>query len=63
MDTFKDRQQLDSLWGSGNAPWHVWRNNGTEDIREAAPVPVAEFLDRRSAVGNGITGSRKPARN
>jgi len=63
MDTFKDRQQLDSLWASGNAPWHVWRNNGTEDMREAAPVPVAEFLDRRSAVGNGITGSRKPARN
>jgi hypothetical protein len=29
----------------------------------SAPVPVAEFLDRRSAVGNGITGSRKAVRN
>jgi hypothetical protein len=21
MDTFKDRQDLEELWGSGNAPW------------------------------------------
>ncbi len=65
MDTFKDRQSLESLWGSGNAPWHVWRDNGngSEEMKPAAPVPVAEFLDRRSAVGNGITGSRKPVRN
>jgi glucose-1-phosphate cytidylyltransferase len=65
MDTFKDRQQLESLWGSGNAPWHLWKDNGAdpEDIRKPAPVPVAEFLDRRSAVGNGITGSRKTVRH
>src|ERR1700733_2013318 len=65
MDTFKDRQSLESLWGSGSAPWHVWRgDNQSDDPRvSAAPVPVAEFLDRRSAVGNGITGSRKAVRN
>jgi glucose-1-phosphate cytidylyltransferase len=65
MDTFKDRQSLDSLWGSGSAPWHVWRNhdNSGEDTRLMPPVPVAEFLDRRNPVGNGITGSRKPVRN
>jgi len=64
MDTFKDRQSLESLWGSGSAPWHVWRgDNGSDDPRPSAPVPLAEFLDRRSAVGNGITGSRKAARN
>jgi glucose-1-phosphate cytidylyltransferase len=28
MDTFKDRQQLESLWGSGVAPWEVWKTNG-----------------------------------
>lgn len=28
MDTFKDKQQLESLWGSGTAPWEVWRTNG-----------------------------------
>jgi glucose-1-phosphate cytidylyltransferase len=64
MDTFKDRQSLESLWGSGSAPWHAWRgDDGTDDPRPSAPVPVAEFLDRRSAVGNGITGSRKAIRN
>jgi len=63
MDTFKDRQQLESLWGNGSAPWHVWRADKEADEAIAAPVPVAEFLDRRSAVGNGITGSRKPVRN
>jgi glucose-1-phosphate cytidylyltransferase len=30
MDTFKDKQQLESLWSSGSAPWQVWRNNGHE---------------------------------
>jgi glucose-1-phosphate cytidylyltransferase len=28
MDTFKDRQHLESLYSAGNAPWEVWRNNG-----------------------------------
>jgi glucose-1-phosphate cytidylyltransferase len=28
MDTFKDRQHLESLASSGLAPWEVWKNNG-----------------------------------
>jgi glucose-1-phosphate cytidylyltransferase len=28
MDTFKDRQQLESLYSTGAAPWEVWRRNG-----------------------------------
>jgi len=28
MDTFKDRQQLESLYAAGTAPWEVWRTNG-----------------------------------
>jgi len=28
MDTFKDKQQLESLWGSGTAPWEVWKGGG-----------------------------------
>ena len=65
MDTFKDRQQLESLWATGNAPWHVWKGDGTgsEDIGKPAPVPVAEFVDRRGTMGNGITGSRKTVRH
>jgi NDP-sugar pyrophosphorylase family protein len=27
MDTFKDKQQLESLWRSGAAPWEVWKAN------------------------------------
>ena len=27
MDTFKDRQQLESLWSSGTAPWKVWNGH------------------------------------
>jgi glucose-1-phosphate cytidylyltransferase len=29
MDTFKDKQQLESLWERGAAPWEVWKSNGT----------------------------------
>ena len=25
MDTFKDKQELENLWGSGTAPWEVWK--------------------------------------
>jgi hypothetical protein len=24
MDTFKEKQELDDLFGRGNAPWAVW---------------------------------------
>ena len=58
MDTFKDKQELESLWGSGAAPWQVWRESGVrmELTKPLASVPVAEFVDRRHANGNGITG-------
>jgi hypothetical protein len=25
MDTFKDRQVLEDLYGQGDAPWELWR--------------------------------------
>ena len=25
MDTLRDRNQLERLWGSGTAPWRVWK--------------------------------------
>jgi len=58
MDTFKDKQELENLWGSGAAPWQVWKENGDKNgaSKPLASVPVAEFLDRRQASGNGITG-------
>jgi len=29
MDTFRDKQLLDELEASGNAPWRVWKNGAT----------------------------------
>ncbi len=26
MDTFKDRQDLEELWGQGKAPWKIWKS-------------------------------------
>ena len=28
MDTFKDKQQLESLCATGAAPWEIWKTNG-----------------------------------
>lgn len=30
MDTFKDKQQLDDLYETGEAPWEVWKNRGKD---------------------------------
>ena len=30
MDTFKDRQHLESLASGGHAPWEVWKTNGSK---------------------------------
>src|SRR5438477_2908432 len=40
MDTFKDKQQLENMWGSGMAPWEVWKANGN-GRREAASAKVS----------------------
>jgi glucose-1-phosphate cytidylyltransferase len=65
MDTFKDKQQLESLWESGSAPWQVWKTNGNGagGIKPSVPVPVAEIFDRRNSEVNRFTGSAKPVRN
>ncbi|MFL6436483.1 MAG: sugar phosphate nucleotidyltransferase [Terriglobales bacterium] len=31
MDTFKERQQLEDLWSSGNAPWQIWSKRNLSD--------------------------------
>jgi glucose-1-phosphate cytidylyltransferase len=39
MDTFKDKQQLESLWSSGTAPWKIWQTstNGKNGATSTAP--------------------------
>lgn len=35
MDTFKDKQYLESLYGGGGVPCEVWNVNGNrEELRE-----------------------------
>jgi len=36
MDTFKDKQQLDSLCTSGVAPWEIWKTTGNGHSKAAA---------------------------
>ena len=28
MDMLKDKQDLEKMWASGKAPWHVWNHKG-----------------------------------
>jgi glucose-1-phosphate cytidylyltransferase len=36
MDTFKDKQYLESLYAGGAAPWEVWKSNGDRAHNMAA---------------------------
>jgi len=36
MDTFKDKQELENLWGTGAAPWEVWKNRQKGAARSSA---------------------------
>jgi glucose-1-phosphate cytidylyltransferase len=47
MDTFKDKQQLDDLYESGQPPWEVWKDAG--DRSEAEPPPRRLPLSDRRA--------------
>ena len=48
MDTFKDKQYLDGLCSSGNAPWEVWKH---ETERDLTSVEAADNSDRRMIAG------------
>lgn len=30
MDTFKEKQQLDDMYASGNTPWEIWKRSGRD---------------------------------
>ena len=34
MDTFKDKQHLESLYGMGTAPWELWKKNGNGNSKQ-----------------------------
>jgi len=33
MDTFKERQALEDLYATGQAPWMVWNGGNSEALR------------------------------
>ena len=37
MDTFKDKQHLETLYGGGAAPWEIWKTNGNGRHRGTVP--------------------------
>ena len=41
MDTFKDKQRLEGLDSSGEAPWQVWKHGGTAEANPVADGRVA----------------------
>ena len=40
MDTFKDRQQLEEIYAGGRAPWNVWNEPGTPEVKAYAGAYV-----------------------
>lgn len=60
MDTYKDRQELESMWSSGTAPWKVWNGNGTGFGR---PPSLHGILDSSVKPGNLTAMSTKPLSN
>ena len=49
MDTFKEHQQLETMWERGERPWAVWENcnPGFPSPSAAAAVSVPPAIDRR----------------
>jgi len=54
MDTFKDKQQLDDLYARGDAPWVVWKSNGSQSAvgvvepgKSSAGEPAGYVASRR----------------
>jgi glucose-1-phosphate cytidylyltransferase len=37
MDTYKDAVELNDLWASGRAPWHLWRPDGAREAPRMLP--------------------------
>ncbi len=46
MDTFKDRQQLEEIYGQGNAPWEVWKTS--RNVATGGDNPTAIYNNGHS---------------
>jgi glucose-1-phosphate cytidylyltransferase len=52
MDTFKEMQELEDLYGRGSAPWMVWNGHSSEELI-TSPVLSRPYTNagRRRALG------------
>jgi len=60
MDTFKDKQQLESLWSSGTAPWKIWQTstNGKSGTRPNTAPDIGGMLETTSRAGRSSRVTR-----
>jgi glucose-1-phosphate cytidylyltransferase len=60
MDTFKDRQQLEDMYGSGHAPWEVWNPAAVprEALRPAVMQAASAQHELPAVDGFRMTGRR-----
>jgi glucose-1-phosphate cytidylyltransferase len=49
MDTFKDKQQLDDLYESGQAPWEIWKTEGVPAKARPADNAAGGTVSRAAA--------------
>jgi glucose-1-phosphate cytidylyltransferase len=42
MDTIKDKQHLENLYSTGNAPWEVWKAGKAAAVERRADVPAGQ---------------------
>jgi len=48
MDTFKDKQRLDDMYGRGDAPWEIWKHGPVvADPAEASAAPAIRLAHGR----------------
>jgi glucose-1-phosphate cytidylyltransferase len=50
MDTFKDKQLLEDMYSRGDAPWEVWKNDGSSEAPPQKAVALAWDPDRPQEV-------------
>jgi glucose-1-phosphate cytidylyltransferase len=57
MDTFKDRQALEQMYASGNAPWEIWKRQPSDVERSASPAaPTLTTVSGYAPSGGGWLG-------
>ena len=66
MDTFKEKQQLDDLYASGEAPWEVWKrpDRGANPGNQVVPIDVeSRLMSDVEGISREIAGSQSERSN